>query len=46
MNAEELENIAARHKMQCLELKKGFNVECVVTAGAFSLCGGRIFLHM
>ena len=42
MNAEELEKIVASHGMQYLELKESFNVECVVTAGAFSLCGGRI----
>ena len=32
MNAEELENIAARHKMQCLELKESFNVGYIETA--------------
>jgi len=28
MNVEELEKIAARHEMRCLELKEAFNVEC------------------
>ena len=42
MNAEKLEKIVARQGMQCLELKKPFNAECVETAGALSLREGRI----
>ena len=42
MNAEELEKIVARHEMRRLKLKEPFNVECIETACAFLLCGGRI----
>ena len=46
MSAEELEKIVARHEMRCLELKESFNIGCIKAACAFSLCGGRIFLHV
>ena len=36
------ETIVARHERQCLELKESFNVECVETACAVTLRGGRI----
>lgn len=42
MTSEELEKIIVRHEMRSLELKESFNVECIETAGAFSLREGRI----
>jgi predicted HTH transcriptional regulator len=40
MTAEEPEKIAARHEMQCLELKESFNIECIETACAFTNAHG------
>ena len=37
-----LEKTSVRYEMQCLELKESFNVACIETACAFSLCGVRI----
>ena len=45
MTIVELENIVARHEMQCLELKESFNVEIIETACAFANAqGGYIII--
>ena len=40
MTTTELQNIIARHEMQCLELKESFNVESIETACAFANANG------
>ncbi|MCQ2395801.1 MAG: putative DNA binding domain-containing protein [Kiritimatiellae bacterium] len=40
MTTIELQNIVARHEMQCLELKESFNVESIETACAFANANG------
>ena len=40
MTTTELQNIVARHEMQCLELKESFNVESIETACAFANANG------
>lgn len=45
MTTAELENIVARHEMQCLELKESFSVESIETACAFANAqGGYIII--
>ena len=40
MTTTELQNIVARHEMQCLELKESFNVESIETVCAFANANG------